>query len=184
MSEKWYCLAFGIELGPMSRDDLQMLASRGELLPDSLVREGPSGAWVAARTTAGLFPAGDASVAASRWYYEFLGEVLGPMTLEDLRLLAEKGTLRPDSRVREGARGAWKAASTVAELFKPAAATSSADTDADFEVSAPHFVSRPASASTERAASAKPESKPAAANSPASPADDADFDLGPPASAD
>lgn len=181
MSEQWYCIAFGIELGPMPRDDLRMLASRGELLPDSQVRQGPAGAWVAARTIADLFPSGSASAIESRWYYEFLGEVLGPMSLEDLRLLAEQGTVRPESRVREGTRGVWKAASTVPELFREVKAAG-AEGDADFEVSAPHFVSRPANVA-QRAATPKPEESAPPTSSPAPDSDDADFDLGPPAAA-
>jgi hypothetical protein len=177
MSEQWYCIAFGIELGPMPRDDLRMLASRGELLPDSQVRQGPSGAWVAARTIAELFP----SAVDSRWYYEFLGEVLGPMTFADLRLLVEQGTVRSESRVREGARGVWKAASMVPELFRSAGAAA-AEGDADFEVSAPHFVSRPANVA-QRAATPKPEEIAPPRSSPAPDTDDADFDLGPPAAA-
>jgi hypothetical protein len=179
MSEQWYCLAFGIELGPMSRDDLRMLASRGEVLPDTQVRQGPAGSWVAARTVADLFPSGNASSVASRWYYEFLGEVLGPMSLEDLRLLAEQGTVRPESRVREGARGAWKAASMVPELFR-SAKSAAAEGDADFEVSAPHFVARPANAA-QRAAAPKQEDVAPQRSSQAPDSDDADFDLGPPA---
>lgn len=180
MSERWYCLAFGIELGPMSRDDLRMLASRGELMPDSQVRQGSAGLWVAARTVADLFPSGgSASAAESRWYYEFLGEVLGPMSLEDLRLLAEQGTVRPESRVREGTRGVWKAASMVPELFR-SAKTAAAEGDADFEVSAPHFVARPANAA-QRAAAPKPEDVAPERSSQAPESDDADFDLGPPA---
>lgn len=180
MSEQWYCLAFGIELGPMSRDDLRMLASRGELLLDSQVRQGRAGAWVAARTIADLFPSGSASAVESRWYYEFLGEVLGPMSLEDLRLLVEQGTVRPESRVREGARGVWKAASTVPELFR-AANAAAAEGDADFEVSAPHWVSRPANAPAPRAAAPEPEGFARGGSSHAADSDDADFDLGPPA---
>ena len=179
MSERWYCLAFGIELGPMSRDDLRMLASRGEVLPDSQVRQGSAGAWVAARTVADLFPSGNASRVGSGWYYEFLGEVLGPMSLEDLRLLAEQGTVRPESQVREGAHGVWKAASMVPELFR-SAKTAAAEGDADFEVSAPHFISRPPNAAQRPAAPRPKEIAPP--RSPQAPeSDDADFDLGPPA---
>lgn len=170
MSGNWYCIAFGIELGPMSHEDLARLASRGELSPDSQVRNGAAGAWVAARTVAGLFPAGS----ETRWFYEFMGEVLGPMKFEDLRLLADQGNLRPENRVREGAGGVWKAASAVPELFKREA--SAAEAEFDFEISAPHWVSRPA----ERPA-AKSQPAPSASVPPPADSDDADFDLGPPA---
>ena len=175
MSGNWYCIAFGIELGPMARDDLAQLASRGQLSPDCQVREGAAGAWVAARKVAGLFRAGS----ESRWYYEFMGEVLGPMKFEDLRLLAEQGNLRPENRVREGASGVWKPASAVSELFK--SERPAAEADADFEVSAPHWVSRPKDAETQQAAAPKPGlDSQAGANLPAAEDDDADFDLGPP----
>ncbi|HUY87633.1 MAG TPA: DUF4339 domain-containing protein [Pirellulales bacterium] len=182
MSGNWYCLAFGIELGPMARDDLAQLASSGQLSPDSQVREGAAGAWVAARTVAGLFPAGGEAIAESRWYYEFMGEVLGPMKFEDLRLLAEQGNLRPENRVREGDRGVWKPASAVPELFKSERPAGEADTD--FELSAPHWVSRPASAPVDRSTSSKPPSAPPADVPPAVESDDTDFDLGPPQKAE
>lgn len=178
MSGNWYCIAFGIELGPMSHEDLARLASRGELSPDSQVRNGAAGAWVAARTVGGLFPAGS----ETRWFYEFMGEVLGPMKFEDLRLLADQGNLRPENRVREGAGGVWKAASAVPELFKreASAAEADVDADADFELSAPHWVSRPAAVPAERPA-AKSQPAPSASVPPPADSDDADFDLGPPA---
>lgn len=178
MSRDWYCIAFGIELGPMFRDDLTRLASRGELSPDCKVREGAAGEWVAARTVAGLFPAGS----ESRWYYEFMGEVLGPMKFEDLRLLAEQGSLRPENQVREGAGGVWKPASAVPELFK--SECSAAEADTDFELSAPHWVSRPASAPADRSASSQPQSAPPGSVPPEADSDDADFDLGPPPKAE
>ena len=187
MSEQWYFMAFGIELGPMSKDDLAERVARGDVLPDSKVREGATGAWVAARTAPGLFPAAG-SAAESGWYYEFMGELLGPMQLGDLRLLAEQGSLKPDSRVREGARGEWQPAASMPELF-PAPSSAPSAGDAEFEVSPPHWGSRPvpAKAAPPKTGPAKaaPQSSPVPPAAPAPPggndADDADFDLGPPA---
>ena len=186
MSDRWYFIVFGIELGPMSKDDLALRVARGDLLPDSKVREGAGGAWIAARTVPDLFPAASSSAGESRWYYEFMGEVLGPMQFDDLRLLAEQGSLKPDSRVREGGRGDWQPAASVPELF-PTQGLAPATGDAEFDVSPPHWTSRPLAAPVERAATgpakAAPESSPAPLAAPAPPAnaEDADFDLGPPA---
>ena len=116
MSESWYCLAFGIELGPMTWDDLVARAARGDLKPESEIRRGDAGAWVAAETIAGLFAAAAKETApADCWYCEILGAELGPMPFDELKLLAERGNLRADNRVRrEG--GDWSPASQIAGL--------------------------------------------------------------------
>ena len=135
MSESWYCLAFGIELGPMSWDDLVERAARGDLKPESQIRRGDARAWVAAETVAGLFAAPGASAAADGWYCEILGAELGPMPFDELKLLAERGNLRADNRVRREA-GDWSPASQVAGLsVLPSVAS---ETSAARETISPH----------------------------------------------
>ena len=57
MSESWYCLVFGAELGPMSWDDLVHTAARGALRPADQVRRGNDGKWQSASAVEGLFDA-------------------------------------------------------------------------------------------------------------------------------
>ncbi|HEV3341813.1 MAG TPA: DUF4339 domain-containing protein [Pirellulales bacterium] len=54
MSQNWYLMAFGVELGPMTWDDLRQRGSRGDLRPDSQVRQGEGGALIRARDVPGL----------------------------------------------------------------------------------------------------------------------------------
>lgn len=56
-SGNWYCRAMGIELGPMSWDDLVGMARRTNLDRKDLVRQGEQGQWVAAGSVHGLFAA-------------------------------------------------------------------------------------------------------------------------------
>lgn len=51
----WYCRVIGVELGPMTWDDLLGMADRTNLGRIDLVRQGEDGAWVAADSIAGLF---------------------------------------------------------------------------------------------------------------------------------
>lgn len=54
-SQNWYFLAFGVELGPMSWDDLVERAARGDLRPNSQVRNAEQGAFAPAADVPGLF---------------------------------------------------------------------------------------------------------------------------------
>ncbi|HWB07981.1 MAG TPA: hypothetical protein VG826_01965 [Pirellulales bacterium] len=115
MSQNWYLMAFGVELGPMSWDDLLERSSRGDLRLDSQIRRGESGPFIQAGDVPGLFgPSGD-EPDESAWFCEVLGTELGPMSWKELCLLAERGTLRGDARVRCG-KGAWVAASSLVPL--------------------------------------------------------------------
>lgn len=55
----------------------------------------------------------------SEWFCEILGEQLGPMPWSELVYLAERGNLRANHRVRQGAHGDWRQASEVAGLPVP-----------------------------------------------------------------
>jgi uncharacterized protein DUF4339 len=57
MGPEWYCLAFGIELGPMSWTDLRTRAARGDLGPTTKVRQGAKGQWIEAREVEALLSA-------------------------------------------------------------------------------------------------------------------------------
>lgn len=60
MSESWYCLAFGQELGPMSTADLKVLVERGDVLSSDKIKCGINGAWQRAESRSEFFPASDA----------------------------------------------------------------------------------------------------------------------------
>ncbi len=53
----------------------------------------------------------------AQWYYQLGGEVVGPMSREDLQRKAETGEIEPHVAVRDGAEGPWIAASQVDGLF-------------------------------------------------------------------
>jgi len=59
----------------------------------------------------------------SQWYYQLLGEVVGPFSWEQLQEKAVAGDIEPGTLVRQGTEGQWQEASTVAGLFgsQPAA---------------------------------------------------------------
>ncbi|HVX11782.1 MAG TPA: GYF domain-containing protein [Pirellulales bacterium] len=118
MSQNWYLLAFGVELGPMSWDDLLERAARGDLQYRSQVRRGEAGPFVPASDVPGLFPLQAAERPdEAAWYCEVLGSQLGPMPWDDLLALAERGTLRSDAPVRRGDE-AWMAAKSVSGLIR------------------------------------------------------------------
>ncbi|HVA49536.1 MAG TPA: DUF4339 domain-containing protein [Pirellulales bacterium] len=83
------------------------------------------------------------------WYCEVLFTELGPLSWDQLREWASRGTLRPKDRVRQ-ASGGWRVAADVEGLFIAPSATDStdfevdaatppkpADDDFDFDVSTP-----------------------------------------------
>jgi hypothetical protein len=121
MSQNWYVMAFGVELGPMSRDDLRGRARCGDLRHDSQVRQGECGPFIDAREVPGLFGPSVVETPESAWFCELLGAELGPMSWKELCQLAERGTLRGDARVRCG-DGQWTAASSVSGLIPASAA--------------------------------------------------------------
>lgn len=55
----------------------------------------------------------------SEWFYQLLGETIGPISWEELCDKAQGGEIDSATPVRQGAQGEWKKASTVPELFKP-----------------------------------------------------------------
>ena len=69
------------------------------------------------------------AMAAEIWFCEVLYTEFGPLTWDDLRGMATRGTLRPKDRVREQG-GDWRSASEVDGLF----ASSPGDDATDFEV--------------------------------------------------
>ena len=50
---------------------------------------------------------------AKQWFYEIMGEELGPISSAELRRKAESGEVTPDTSIRMGAQGAWQIAAEV-----------------------------------------------------------------------
>src|SRR4051812_18187878 len=56
------------------------------------------------------------------WYYDHDGQVVGPVSVSELRHLAASGGLLPTDRVRKGDMDRWVKARAVKGLFAPAGA--------------------------------------------------------------
>jgi hypothetical protein len=54
-----------------------------------------------------------------QWYYQQMGEVVGPVSGAQLRRLAKSGEIQPDTRVRLGGTDGWYSADRVKGLFPP-----------------------------------------------------------------
>lgn len=179
MSESWYCLVFGAELGPMSWDDLVQIVSRGEVGPRDQVRRGTTGQWQPASAVEGLLAAAAArrsaatakadDSAATAWCCEVFGAELGPMPWSDLQDMARRGALGAKNRVRRQRSADWVLAETVEGLMPAvshggtARPSSVPDEEADFEVDA--AATAPADQATS-AAVAEESSLAAAVSSP------------------
>ncbi|MHB1038446.1 MAG: DUF4339 domain-containing protein [Pirellulales bacterium] len=55
MTAQWYCRLGGREVGPLSSQQLLAMSHKGQISPDTPVRQGETGSWVAARSVKGLF---------------------------------------------------------------------------------------------------------------------------------
>lgn len=122
---EWYCRLLGQELGPMTFDELQNMAQTGALHDDDDVRHGGSEPWDKAGRTRGLQfspVATDAAASHDRsatlvpfgeaahkreWYYEILGERMGPISFKVLAQAVAHGTLNLEDKARRGKVGAW-----------------------------------------------------------------------------
>ena len=55
MADEWYCEIAGREIGPLSSEQLRVMAAKGQILPSDCVRQGSQGSWILARQVRGLF---------------------------------------------------------------------------------------------------------------------------------
>lgn len=120
---EWYCRILGQVLGPMMFDELQHMAESSSLNVDDEVRFGESGPWQRAQLTRGLkfaavlttkaptklsthAPFGEAA-RRKEWYYEILGQQLGPISFEELAKAVADGSLQLEDKAKRGATAAW-----------------------------------------------------------------------------
>jgi hypothetical protein len=96
VSEDWYCKIVGIEMGPMSFDDLGQLARRGNLRQDHYVRNGTAGEWLRASAVPGLCSSDDPSAASLDFDTEPIAGSL-PLPLAAQRVV-DAGRPRRDPR--------------------------------------------------------------------------------------
>ena len=57
------------------------------------------------------------------WFFQVAGETRGPVSAQELRALAEAGTITPDTRVKRGGDRKWVSARRVEGLFEPGGIT-------------------------------------------------------------
>ena len=65
---------------------------------------------------------------AAQWYCKISGKTIGPLSSQKLKMLADKGQLRPDHSIRQGSQGNWVPAKRVKGLF-PAGDVPPAESD-------------------------------------------------------
>lgn len=146
----WYCELLGVEVGPISRAELEEFARQGTLAPDDPVREGQEGGWIEARALAGLFPEETVAVIEptapakprkksrrargerndappvstppeTGWYWRLGGRELGPFTFDELAEMAADHRITADDFVRLGSQGEWQSARSIEGLVPIAA---------------------------------------------------------------
>lgn len=121
---EWYCRVLGQELGPMLFDELESMAKSGALNADDEVRHGAE-AWARADRTRGLKFSKSVAVAGAshdrsatyvpfgddakrkEWYYEILGQEMGPISFQEMLKAVGAGTLAFEDKARKGKAGAW-----------------------------------------------------------------------------
>lgn len=65
---------------------------------------------------------------ADQWYYRMFGQDFGPVSFNELKQLADLGSISPDDEVRQSSGANWTPASDVADLGLSAGQTKSAPT--------------------------------------------------------
>ncbi len=65
----------------------------------------------------------------SRWYYQTMGEEIGPISPSQLREAAELGVIQSDTLIRKGDEGSWVFAERVTGLLHKANNHPSGPTD-------------------------------------------------------
>lgn len=102
---------------------------------DSLPNDGPSGFPAGAVSGSPLPPqelAAEASAAEEykeEWFCESLGQIMGPMSFDELIELGKSGALDANDRVKCGKRGDWKSVDRVQSVMRAVAVGSAIEVD-------------------------------------------------------
>lgn len=134
----WYYKSLGLEVGPVSMENLIDLVKDQSLSRDDEVRFGTSGKWRRIGTIGSLMahlpfatpvpvsitnerPATSSSEAqksaSSNWYYKSLGLEFGPVSMEKLVELVKDRSLSRQDEVRFGDEGNWRRIGTIGPLM-------------------------------------------------------------------
>jgi len=117
MSEEWYYQIMGEVVGPISIEELEEKAKSGAIPLDTLVRQG-NGEWQPANSIDGLLQSAEpVQSPTGKWYFRTMGEVIGPMSMDQLAEEAIAGAIQPDTNVRQG-NGDWQTADSIDGLFE------------------------------------------------------------------
>lgn len=116
MSQEWYYGRDDEQHGPVSSQELKKLANTGQLRSTDLVWKEGLEEWVPATKVKGLFLA----PTAAQWYYGRAGNHQGPVSWDELRRLAEAGTITTKDMVWKEGMDEWVIATQAQGLF-PAA---------------------------------------------------------------
>lgn len=172
---EWYCRVLGQELGPMLFDELESMAKSGALNADDEVRHGAE-PWARADRTRGLKFSKPVTVAATshdrsatyvpfgddakrkEWYYEILGQEMGPISFQEMLKAVGAGTLAFEDKARKGKAGAWNLVMDVPGLVSTEAKAA--------YLAAKLEASRPKAAPPAPLAAAAPAAEPAPAPAP------------------
>jgi hypothetical protein len=184
MSGQWFYRLFGQEFGPISREGLEELSANGTLGSLDEVRAEGSREWVSLDQA--LSSVSVATAVAEKpsttdrhtssadeepvWYYEFMGEEMGPTSFNELLHFAEIGQLTADDQVKFGADGKWRRLGAIGRLVavlpyqdhaaRPAAKPAHQTPADDLQTLAAEFETAPSASSNGPAAPAAPATPP------------------------
>ncbi len=122
----WFYVRNNQQVGPVTLEQLQAMAQRGELRQEDKVWGEGMPDWVAAGSVQELRPAAvsipvatdaaPASASPSVWYYARDNQQSGPITLEQLQAMVRTGQLRSVDRVWADGMKDWVEVSSVPQL--------------------------------------------------------------------
>ncbi len=125
--ENWYYQSMSKQsirvIGPMTLRQLRQAAVQGNIQSNSLVQSSGSNVWVSADRISGLFDAKGHPVVSKRdsatasWYFQSMGEIIGPVTQQELQQIAIQGKIQSDSLVRSANSTVWVSADRISGVF-------------------------------------------------------------------
>jgi len=128
MAPLWYYRLFGTEFGPIDHAKLVELHQGGTLGDTDEVRAADATRWLTYQqafapaptdttTTAVMQPSSsDSPDDELNWYYLTLGHDLGPVSFNELRQLAEQGSLTAEDEIKFGADGKYRRVGSMGKL--------------------------------------------------------------------
>ncbi|MBI1346036.1 hypothetical protein GC163_07080 [bacterium] len=127
MEPLWYYRLFDTEFGPIDTPTLMDLHECGTLSDTDEVRAADSPQWIAyqkamspavesSRATAVAAPSNHSPDDELSWYYQTLGQELGPVSFNELRQLAEQGSLSADDEIKFGIDGKYRRVGSLGKL--------------------------------------------------------------------